>query len=378
MTDKTDNKKNQNPEDAAMTPPEEKTPRSGRGWWRHVVGILATFVIVAAIFILLPVSKNLAPQDAARTAWAALQKNDLTLFEQAVNTDALVQSIIEQAVVYEETIQQGQSAAAEEIRRVMRSGMIGAFRHDLSNTYSKQIKEIVKTGTPPEKHEGLMAKLWQETGARKDDFTDMRLTDQHEKNALMALTFKRPDLGGHTLSLNLLLERSAIMPEQGWAITGVPNLASYLLQIEHIRSAMLAKINTPIKVELERAITFMDVQKSKGLDEQNPGVLWRIAYLNSSDGDIESFNIRLSVYNAEGILLKTKTFTQTDTLPAGATAEKAWPMHLSPQDTAEAQILEQDLRTLQLNTDVTQITFRDGRTLALFDELPTPARGEKN
>ena len=381
MTDKTkapEKETSTNTVDAAMSPPPESKPRAKRGWWRHIAGILATFVIVAAVFILLPVSQTRSPQDAAQAAWSALEKQNLAAFEEAVNTSALVQSIIEQAVVYEQTLEKGESAAAQEVRRVMRGGMIGAFRHDLSAAYTNQIREMVRTGTPPEKDEGLMVKLWQETGARKESFTGMYLTDQHEKNALVALNFKRADLGGRRLTLNLLLERSPLLPQTGWAITGVPNLAVFLLQIEEARRAILAKINAPIAAELEKAITFMDIQKSSGLDTQNPGVLWRIAYLNSSSRDIASFQIQLSVFNSDGELLKTQTLTEADPLAAGAAAEKAWPMNISLSNAAQAQILNDDLRSLRLETVVKQITYQNGYTLALYDTLPETENNKQN
>lgn len=356
--------------DAAMTPPEDNPQeKRGKKWWRHLVGIMATFVIVVAIFVLLPVTPNNNPKDALRGAWVALQKNDVPAFREAVDLESFIQSIMEQAVVYEETRRGQNGATAENVRQMMRSGVIGAFRHDLAETYTQQILTLVKTGELPAQTQGLMPTLWAETGAQKENFVGMRLVDQHENNALARLMFNRPDLGGKTLSLNLLLEKAPLDDHQGWALTGVPNLATFLLEIETLRDAVLAKINAPIRAELEKTITFMDVAKSAGLGNENPGVMWRIAYLNSSGEDVAGFTIKLRIYNADGQLLKTATFRETDPLPAGAAAEKAWPMPLSPADKHERHIMEQDLRTLRLETDVTEVTFASGRTLELFTKL---------
>lgn len=371
MTKKTDNQEtHQN--DAAMTPPEEQdTQKSGRKWWRHAVGIGATFVIVAAIFIMLPVMPSNNPKDAMRSAWSALQERDISAFKNAVNLESLVQSVMEQVVVYEEALHGRDNTTAKDIRQAMRSGVIGAFHHDLSRTYSQQILSLVKTGSLPENSQGLLAKIWAETGAQKENFLGMELIDQHESSALAALRFIRPELGNQHLSLNLLLERSPLSAQQGWAITGIPNLASYLLEIENLRRALLQKINLPIRAELDKAITFMDVQKSAGLDNDNPGVLWRIAYLNSSGEEIADFKINMEIYNAEGVLLREETFQEADALPAGAAAEKVWPMPLSPSDRREKQIIDSDLRSMRLEISVTKVTFKDGRTLAVYDKLPT-------
>lgn len=374
MSDKTSNSEN-NINDAEMTPPEQENKSENRRWWRHLAGISATFVIVAAVFIMLPVTPNPTPKDALRMAWTALQKNDVQAFRQSVDTDSFVQSMIEQAVVYEETRRGDGRASAEDVRRVMRTGVIGAFRHDLAKTYSQQILSLVQTGQlPHDKGHGLMAKLWAETGAQKESFAGLQVVDQHERHALARMIFKRDDLVGKKLNLNLLLERSPqgshTTGQQGWAITGLPNLADFLLDVENTREDILAKINAPIKAELAKAISFMDVQKSAGLDENNPGVLWRLAYLNNSGEDITSFTLRLAIYNAEDALLHTATFRETDPLPAGAAAEKAWPMPLSPDDKKQRQVISNDLRNLRLEMTITEATFADGRTLALYDELP--------
>ena len=394
--------------DAAMTPPEaERSPR-GIKWGRHGAGIAATFIIIAALFMLLPVTPENRPKDALYGAWEATRAQDVHAFKNNVNLESFVQSLMEQAIVYEQTRHRrdqggdkgGEKTSPKDIRKLLRAGVIGAFKRDLANTYSKQILTLVRTGTLPSSilardaqkgssqkrgsqtgrpqtggsrmgdSQGLMKTLWAETGAREDNVTGVQITDQHDRHALATLSFKRPDLGGKTLHLDVVLERDPLADHQGWAITGVPNLASFLLDITDARKKILAKINMPLRAELEKAITFIDVQKSAGLGEGNHGVMWRIAYMNSSGKNIASFSMKLKVFNADGTLLATQTLRETDALAAGATAEKAWPLPLSPQNRKHKQIIDGDLRTLQLKKNVTRVVYKDGQKLELFSHLP--------
>ena len=331
-------------------------------WLRRSLSVLATLVILVAVYALLPISTQNTPQTATDAAWVALQKQDLTSFKKVVNISSFVQSLIEQAFVYEQALQNNPN-------KTFNSGIGNALKADLNTAYTTQIEALVTEGAP-QNHAGLLAKLWQETGALKHFFVTDKVIDAHENYALVDLIFKRTDLNNTKLHLNLLLEKGQA---NTWSITGAPNLAAFLTQIHQIRQNKLALRNAPIYKEIANTISVIDIQKAAGLtptQTQKPGVLWRIAYLSNSLEEISNLTLKLKVYNNDNTLLKEVTIPVEVALLPGSTAEIAWPMALNVNNLNDIQILNGDLKTLRTEVTTTAITFASGRILTPLTSLP--------
>lgn len=366
-------KKTQKPDTEKMTkaPSKDTQPASEKprklGTVKSIAGVLLAILVVAFIWVFLPLSGTSGPANAVRTAWDAVESKDLGTFQKVVNTDALVKSLIEQVIAYEEINAEG--ATANNFRQLMSQGMIGAFRNDLAATYNIQLNELVETGNLGQRKDGLLWRLWQQTGAKPEYFVDYEVLDQNDQNALLTLNFERPDLDGAVLSLNLLLEHNS--QKDSWQVTGAPNLANFLFTINQRQKEQLAELNAPIQKRLNETVNVIDVQKSGGVGETSNGVLWRVAYRNTSSRNIESFDATITIKNANDQHLGELKISDDDGLASGQTAERAWPMPLSTSNSAEAEILTASPRTLQTEVTITKVVFKNGDRLTLFKELPT-------
>ena len=335
---------------------------------KSTLGVLLAACIVTFIWLFLPFTGQGGPAKTVRTAWEAVETKDLETFQKVVSTDAFVKSLIEQVIAYEEINAEG--VTASNFRQLMNQGMIGAFRNDLAATYGQQLSELVKTGNLDQRKDGLLWRLWQQTGEKPEYFKDYEVLDQNDTNALLTLNFERPDLGGTVLSLNLLLEYNT--QTEGWQITGVPNLANFLFTISTRQKEQLAELNAPIQKRLNETVNILDVQKASGVGENTNGVLWRVAYRNTSSRNIASFDATLTIKNADGKYLGELPISDEDGLASGQTAERAWPMPLNVNNSADAEILSASPRTLQAEVSVTKVVFKNGDRLTMFTELPEP------
>lgn len=345
----------------------ENTPRK-MSLAKSIAGILLTIFVVAFIWVFLPFSGTSGPAKTVTTAWKSVKTQDLETFQKVVETDALVKSLIEQVIAYEEINAEG--ATASNFRQLMSQGMIGAFRNDLAATYSQQLSELVETGNLDQRKDGLLWRLWQQTGAKPEYFEDYEVLDQNDSHALLTLNFKRPDLGGTVLSLNLLLENNT--KTDNWQITGAPNLANFLFTISTRQKEQLAELNAPIQKRLNETVNVIDVQKANGVSDTSTGVLWRVAYRNTSSRNVASFEGTLTIKDADGKYLGELKFSDDDGLASGQTAERAWPMPLNVNNSADAAILAASPRTLQTGISITKVVFKNGDRLTMFTELPEP------
>ncbi len=336
---------------------------------RHLFTLLAAVVLFSIVFILLPIPTKNPPENALKTAWHALETNDTNTFKSVVDMQQFIQSLIEQVVTYEQA-DETTTAPLQQIRKMMHQGMIGVFRKDLAKMYSMQLENLVDTGNLEQNQGGLLWQLWQHTGARPQDYTGLKVLDSNETNALVTVNFSRSDLGNADLSLNFLLEKVGTDPNTGWMITDVPNLANFLSNIKTKQSEMLVDLNKPIKKKLEDIMSFIDIQKSPGIDSNSTGVMWRLAYRNTGGRDISKFTATLHIYNADDVLLHEEHLEDHDYLAAGATAEKAWPMPLTPANSADNEILNGSLRTLRTEIKIVSVEFTDGERLELLTKLP--------
>ena len=359
---------------AASSADRNRTP------FKLALGIVAALLVVVLVWIVLPLSNQSGPANAVETVWQAVKKHDLETFKKNVDTDAFVKSVIEQVIAYEE-INNADGANVNNFRQLMSQGMIGAFRNDLAATYSVQMSELVESGNLEQRKEGLLWRLWQQTGAKPEYFKDYEVLDQNDSNALLTLNFERADLGGAVLSLNLLLEYNR--ETAAWQVTGVPNLANFLFTISTRQKEMLAELNDPIQKRLNDTVAVLDVQKAAGVSEDvktptSNGVLWHVAYRNNSSRNISSFKAEIVIKDANGQYLGTLNIADTDGLASGQTAERAWPMPLNPNNTADAEILAASARVLKAEIAINEVVFKNGDRLALFTELPEPYQAEES
>lgn len=360
----------------AATPKAEAKPLTGKtGTLRSILAVVATIGVVAFIWFFLPLPNQSGPARAVATAWTAVETKDFATFEKVVDTDAFVKSLIEQVIAFEE-INNADSANVKNFRQLLSQGMIGAFRNDLAATYTQQLSDLVTTGDLEKRKDGLLWKLWQQTGAHPQYFKNFEVLDQNDTDALLTLNFERPDLGGTVLSLNLLLEHDTTA--DSWHITGVPNLANFLFTISNRQKEQLDALNAPIQKRLNETISILDVQKAGGVGDTRNGVLWHVAYRNSSSRNIESFKAVLKISNGEGHYLGELALTDDDGLASGQTAERAWPMPLNTNNSADAEILAASPRVLQTSVTVSEVTFTNGETLKLLDELPAAEQPTKD
>jgi len=355
----------------ATTTPTAETAPTKLGLARSILGVMATIFVVVFIWVFLPFPSDSAPSKTVRNAWNALKTHDLEGFEEAVNTQAFVKSLIEQVVAFEEINSADHTDRPQSFRQSLNNGILGAFRNDLADTYTLQLNELVQTGSFEKRKDGLLWRLWQQTGAKPAYFKNFEVLDQNDANALLTLNFERTDLGGTMLSLNILVEYAKEIGR--WQVTGVPNLANFLLTISAEQKEQLAALNAPIQKKLNEAIHVIDVQKAGGLGDIEKGVLWRVAYRNTSSRNVANFKGTLDIENADGRHLASLDLADTDGLASGQTAERAWPMPLNTHNAAQAELLAASGRMLKTTLTISEVVFTNGDSLKLYAELPPEA-----
>jgi len=187
--------------------------------------------------------------------------------------------------------------------------------------------------------------------------------------ALLALTLGDRHLGR---DLTLELELSPKPDGEGWMVTRIVNPVAYLRQIADGKRKKLAKLNAPIRAELESAVTIGQYRLAIGQNDEygfSEKIVLDVPVTYDSAKPIASFTGTVTLVDGDANE-SVQPFTQ---YANGATKGEATiqiTRVLNPFVRADSHLMKRGLSASNLSIAITRLDYADGTHAELYKDLP--------
>ena len=311
----------------------------------------------------------------------AVQKRDLVAFQKRVDIDSLYSRAFDDLV----SDQMNTNKEMDQGMKAIAMGFAQLLKPAVVNTLKDATKRYVETGSiettdkknaaqssgqadkmPPQLSTNELNK---QAGVANSDFRGISYTKKDGKTAIIGLKIFEKQIGQEFV-IDLKMRE---LDDGTWQIAEFSNLPEYLRKIETARKEKLARINQPIVKDIANAVSVGNVS-TRAYPKDNWGfsyameVVIPLAFLDSRN--VTAMAGDVYILGPDGSTLFTGAFSGKGTSTQGKTASLRYIYDLNPFISGQSTLIKTSHANLQKKAVIRKISFNDGKTVALYDELP--------
>lgn len=308
----------------------------------------------------------------------SIQKHDLAAFQKRVDIDTLFTRAFDDLISY----QMNADKEMDQGTKAMAMGFAQLLKPTVVNALKDATKRYVETGgiepadkpktreqagkTPPQFSTDELSK---QSGLTNSDFRGVAYTKKDGRTVTIGLKLLERQVGQEFI-IDLKMRE---IEDGSWQVAEFSNLPDYIGKVEAARKAKLEKLNQPIVDDIASAVRVGEIS-SRSYPKDNWGfsrgmeIVIPLAFLDSRK--ISTMTGQIFITGSDGSLLFKGNFTAKGTNTHGKTAYLRYRYDLNPFISGQSTLIKDSHANLQKKAVIRKITFSDGKTIALYDELP--------
>lgn len=332
------------------------------------IGVVAVILCAVAFYFLYWVK---TPAYSLKLLRDAVQKHDVDQVEAFVDWDTLLPKAFDDSLAAYENVS-GEKLADNPLAmgfvQAMKPQVVSAMKQGVTTLIrGDQEKDASKASQADQMAYGMTKNIVHNPVTVKDVST----ISKEGREALVAVKLQDKKLEGeYTVKLKM-----AQKDDGKWRIKEISNLADVLQTVDQLTKDKLAKLNAPIREQIDQAVTVENPTMTLRSDHnpffENKWIVYKRTLVNHTDKDIVYVGTVINIKDQDGKIVRTKNYSYTKhTLKANGKVTIYGKDELNPFLSSEEKLSKEGLTGKTLEATITEIRYADGTSIKLLTEIP--------
>lgn len=330
------------------------------------IGVVAVIICAVAFYFLYWVK---TPAYSLKLLRDAVQKHDVDQVEAYVDWDTLLPKAFDDSLAAYENVS-GEKLADNPLAM----GFVQAMKPQVVSAMKQGFTTLIRGDQEKDASKASQADqmtYWMTKNIVHNPVTvkDVSTISKEGREALVAVKLQDKKLEGeYTVKLKM-----AEKDDGKWRIKETSNLADVLQTVDQLTKDKLAKLNAPIREQIDQAVT-VDKHSMKLYSDRNPffenkWIRYFATVTNHTDKDIVYYKMDFVIKDQDGKILRDKRYYYDRPIKANKGTSISTKDELNPFISSEEK-LSKGLGGKTLDAAITEIRYADGTSIKLLTEIP--------